>query len=162
MVREMNIENKDMKCEVDKIWEELGVKAEVKEVKKIGGVREDSKSMVLVRLKSLEDKKKIMEGKWRLGRKRERIEDDMTWMEKRAMWMIKREAARMRAGGKRVRVGYIKIWVNGQVWIWDEVEEKLVEKDNRNDGRREDISMDLDEAEVTVIEKNGFLAELGE
>lgn len=76
--------------------------------------------------------------------------------------MIKREAAGMRAGGKRVRVGYMKIWVNGQMWIWDEVEKKLVENDNGNDRKREDISMDLDEAEVRVIEKNGFLAELGE
>lgn len=95
---------------MDKILE-VGVKAEVEEVKRIGGVKGNGKGMVVARIKSLEDKKKIMDSKWRvgLGREKEKIEDDMTWMERRTMWMIKREAAGMRARGKRVRVGYMKM-----------------------------------------------------
>ncbi|KAK0169531.1 hypothetical protein PV328_011925 [Microctonus aethiopoides] len=58
------------------------------------------------------------------GGRKERIEDDLTWEERRAKWLIEKQAERKRREGAVVHVGYMKMWVNGRVWMWDEVERK--------------------------------------
>lgn len=52
-----------------------------------------------------------MEERWKLGKGKEWTEDDLTWEERRAMWRLRREAEIQRRSGKRVRIGYKKMWV---------------------------------------------------
>ncbi|EFN77663.1 hypothetical protein EAI_17355 [Harpegnathos saltator] len=77
--------------------------------------------MVLVKLGSVEQKRKMMEAKEKLRGRRERIEDDLTEEERKAKWRIEREAEVERREGKNVQVGYMKMWVNGRMKRWDEV-----------------------------------------
>lgn len=57
-------------------------------------------------------KRKVMEERWKLGKGKEWTEDDLTWEERRAMmWRLRREAEIQRRSGKRVRIGYKKMWV---------------------------------------------------
>ncbi|XP_070526965.1 golgin subfamily A member 6-like protein 2 [Cardiocondyla obscurior] len=48
--------------------------------------------------------------------------------------MVWREADRLKREGKQVKIGYKKIWVNKEMWIWDDLKEELRKWDG---GRRE-------------------------
>ena len=69
-----------------------------------------------------------MEAKNKLRERRERVKDDLTEVERRARWKIEREAQRERERGRRVQVGYMKMWVDGKVRRWDEIKEKWCEE----------------------------------
>ncbi|CAD6241466.1 GSCOCG00009263001-RA-CDS, partial [Cotesia congregata] len=49
-----------------------------------------------------------------------RIEDDFTREKRRIQRLIMEEARRERANGGRVKVGYMKIWVNDELKLWNE------------------------------------------
>lgn len=65
-----------------------------------------------------------MEKKTLKGRK-ERIEDDRTWKERRMMWKLGQIAGKESSKGKRVIVRYGKIWIEGKWWRWDEERDRL-------------------------------------
>lgn len=44
---------------------------------------------------------------------------------------MRREAERNRKVGKKVRVGYMKIWIEEKLWIWDEIKDELKEWQGR-------------------------------
>jgi hypothetical protein len=100
----------------------IGVKLDVKKALKI-----NKDKMMLAKRESWEHKKKIMLNKSKLKeRKGERmyIDDDLTNEEgkQKKLREVDREE---RDRGKRVKVGYRKIQINGEWFIWDEREEKL-------------------------------------
>jgi hypothetical protein len=100
----------------------IGVKVDVKKALEI-----DKDKMMLAKRESWEHKKKIMLNKSKLKeRKGERmyIDDDLTNEEgkQKKLREVDREE---RDRGKRVKVGYKKIQINGEWFIWDEREEKL-------------------------------------
>lgn len=80
VIRGINMGGKGVEEEVKELWRKMELKKEIeaKEVRKIG--REDSKGrgMILIKLESLEVKKRVMEAKKKLRGGRERIEDDLT------------------------------------------------------------------------------------
>lgn len=80
VIRGINMGGKGVEEEVKELWRKMELKEEIeaKEVRKIG--REDSKrrGMILIKLESLEVKKRVMEAKKKLRGGRERIEDDLT------------------------------------------------------------------------------------
>ncbi|EFN76637.1 hypothetical protein EAI_08490 [Harpegnathos saltator] len=65
-----------------------------------------------------------MEAKKKLRGRKERIENDLTVEERRTKWRIEREAEAERRKGKTVQMEYMKIWVDGRMQRWDEVEER--------------------------------------
>jgi hypothetical protein len=100
----------------------IGVKVDVKKALKI-----NKDKMMLAKRESWEHKKKIMLNKSKLKeRKGERmyIDDDLTneGGKQKKLREVDREE---RDRGKRVKVGYRKIQINGEWFIWDEREEKL-------------------------------------
>lgn len=66
-----------------------------------------------------------MERKGKLKNRKEWIDEDLTWKERKVKWLIKRKAEKVRVEEKRVRVGHMKIWIEGREWRWDEREGKL-------------------------------------
>jgi len=48
-----------------------------------------------------------------------------TWGERKMRWKLEEIARMEERKGKRVWVGYGKIRIEGQLWRWDEEEEKL-------------------------------------
>ncbi|XP_076641123.1 uncharacterized protein LOC143352486 [Halictus rubicundus] len=129
VVRRIKVEGRDTKEEIKKLWEKMELRYEgVKEVRKIGKVGKDGRGMVLVMMKSREYKREVMEGTKKLRGSDERIGDDLTEEERRARWKIEREVERERRKGRNVQVGYMKMWVNGKLRRWDEIEEKWLEE----------------------------------
>lgn len=102
----------------------MEIKEEVMEIRKVGGLDRKGKGMILVRLRGVEEKRKIMEARKKLRGEKLRVGDDLTGVERRARWKIEREAEKERRLGKRVGIGYMKIWVDGVMKSWDEIEER--------------------------------------
>ena len=70
-----------------------------------------------------------MRKKGNLRGRREIIQEDFTWKQKRMQWLIKEIGEKEKKQGKRVKIGYGKLIVNEKVWYWDE--ERLVLRDAR-------------------------------
>lgn len=49
----------------------------------------------------------------------------MTKKERKIEWLVKRESERKSREGMRVKVEYMKLEVEKNLWVWDEVKEKL-------------------------------------
>lgn len=100
-----------IKEEVERLIENMDVKVDKSEVRKVGGGR----GMVMVKLGSIEQKKMVMEKKKRLKERKEKIEDDLTWKERRR-WMINaRMVARKEEGkGRIVWKGYRGVKIDGK------------------------------------------------
>ena len=82
----------------------------------------------------------VMKGKAKLRERREWIVDNLTEKERRVEWWIKKEAERTRREGKKVREGYMKIWIEDKLWVWDEMKDELRKwkgREVKEDGRRE-------------------------
>ncbi|CAD6217865.1 GSCOCG00011400001-RA-CDS, partial [Cotesia congregata] len=82
-------------------------------MRKIGGLDENGKGLVLVEMDGFSKKKEVMLAKSKLKGEIVRIEDDLTFEERRVKNIIIEEAMKERALGKTVKVRYMKMWVNG-------------------------------------------------
>jgi hypothetical protein len=90
---------------------EIGVKVNVKEAFKI-----NKDKMMLVKIER--------KGKERKG-ERMYIDDDLTNEEKKTQKKLREVTREVRNKGKRVKIGYRKIQINGEWFIWTKREEKL-------------------------------------
>ncbi|KAJ3622274.1 hypothetical protein MTP99_002793 [Tenebrio molitor] len=87
---------------------EIGVKVNVKEAFKI-----NKDKMMLAKIESWEQKKNIM------------LNDDLTKEKRQTQKKLRELAREERDRGKRVKIGYRKIQINGEWFRWDERQEKL-------------------------------------
>ncbi|XP_070529053.1 uncharacterized protein PF3D7_1120000-like [Cardiocondyla obscurior] len=115
-------EKKALKEQVGEIIKATGVKAKIEDVNKIGGVNKGGYGMVC---------------KGKLKDRTEWIEDDLTEYERKVEWLIKREADKLKREGKQVKIGYKKIWVNKEMWIWDDLKEELRKWDGAKEFEKE-------------------------
>jgi hypothetical protein len=102
---------------------ELGVKVNVKEEFKI-----NKDKMMLAKIESWEQKKNILLNKSKLKEKEDErmyIDDDLTQEERETQKKLRELVREERNRGKRVKIGYRKIQINGEWFRWDEREEKL-------------------------------------
>ncbi|CAG5096827.1 Protein of unknown function [Cotesia congregata] len=112
--------NKEWSQEVERIWEKIGVEGGKRNMRKIGGIDKEGKSLVLIEMEGLEKKREVMMAKSKLKGEKVRIEDDLTREERRIQRLIMEEARKERENGKRVKVGYMKMWVNDELRLWNE------------------------------------------
>ncbi|XP_070527383.1 uncharacterized protein PF3D7_1120000-like [Cardiocondyla obscurior] len=118
-------DKKALKEQVGEIFEAIGVKAKIEDVNKIGGVNKEGFEMVWVKMENFKEKLEILRGKGKLKDKTEWITDDLTEYERKVEWIIKREADRLKREGKQVKIGYKRIWINKEMWLWDDLKEEL-------------------------------------
>lgn len=96
-----------MKKEIRKICKEVGVEIEIEDLRRIKTGREEWGQLVVVKLKSEEARKKILENKSRLKGREIWIEEDQTFREWKIKWKLKRIAEEeVRKGKKSV----FRIW----------------------------------------------------
>ncbi|XP_066597110.1 golgin subfamily A member 6-like protein 22 [Prorops nasuta] len=119
----------ELKKEVEGIMKIVGVEKGVKEVRRMGKREGEGRKGVTVEMEDRESKRKVMEGKHKLRGRKERIEEDLTWKERKVMGIVRRVAEEERRKGRRVNVGYMKVWVEGREWRWDEEREGLWDKE---------------------------------
>lgn len=111
---------------VERIFERIGVQAKVEEAREVGRRGLDGKEgMIEVKMETLEDKAMVMRKKANLKGRNERIEDDLTWKERRMQWLIRERAEEEKGKGKRVIIRYGKLIVNGETWVWDQKREVI-------------------------------------
>lgn len=99
-----------LKEEVEEIVKQTGVVTKIEGTRRIGKKNGERREMVWIRLSSVKEKIEVMKGKRNL---REWILDDLTEKERKIEWLIKREAERKRREGRRVRIGFVKLLVEG-------------------------------------------------
>ena len=125
---------------VKEMMGELKTEVEIKGVKIVGRREESKGEMVIVKLGSIDQKRRVLE------RRGERIEEDWTWEERKRQWRLGQIADEERRTGRRVWLGYGKIWIKGELWKWEEREEKLKDgrgriwggEENEEEGREEE------------------------
>lgn len=140
IIKRVEVRNGKRKEAVEEILEKIGVKVEIKEIKRIRGGMEDTEEMVLVKLEDQEQKREIMRKKGMLKGRKERILDDWTWKERKMRWSLEEIARGEERKGNKVGLGYGKIRINEQWWRWDEEEEVL--RDGRGNKRHQEKGED--------------------
>jgi len=114
IVKKMREGEGDMKG-MERVWKKLGMEVKVESIREIKGGGGSRGSMWL-RVGSKEEKRRIMQSKWKLKGEEVRIEEDLTWEERRIKWRIRQCAMREEEKGKRVRMRHRGIWVEGKWW----------------------------------------------
>ena len=89
----------------------------------------------------MEGTEEVMREKTKLRGRRERIEEDLRWKERRMQWRLQEIAQRGKRSGRWVQVGYGKVTINGNTWFRDEEIELL------RDCRRREMEMEREERE---------------
>ncbi|EFN83458.1 vicilin-like seed storage protein At2g18540 [Harpegnathos saltator] len=140
--RRRNIITRGTKRGEREIWErlrkiirELGIEMEVKEIRKMGRGKETETERRIIRVERIKGKREIMRRRKEIMEKGIKVEDDLTWKERKMRWNLKEIAREERGKGKNVWVKYGRIQIRGKWWKWDEKEEKL--RDNEEGIRTE-------------------------
>lgn len=88
----------------------------------------------LIELKNVEDKETVMKNKHKLrnlkGEERIYINEDLTINERKKQAEIRKIGKIMTNEGKKVKLGYSKITVDGEEWKWNKTENKLEKTKN--------------------------------
>jgi len=95
----------DLEVRVMKVFEAIGAEVGIEWIRRIRGKEDGEGEMVVVRLGSREQKRQVMEKKKELKGKKIRIEDNLTWGERRMKWRIGEIAEEERRKGNRVWTG---------------------------------------------------------
>lgn len=106
----------------DVFREGLKLTIEPKKVLKIGS------KTCLVEMENMEDKRKLMENKYKLKEikdKRIYVNDDLTKNELEIRKKLRAIAQEEKLKGKEVKIGYSKLTVDGNVWRWNKSKDKL-------------------------------------
>lgn len=101
---------------------------------KLMGARKLGEKMGLVEMESVADKLFILRNKNKLRRLKNPIyvDSDHTQKERDMQAKIRIRAREERNMGNLVRIGYKKMYINHNEWIWDEEKTGLIIKDKRN------------------------------
>lgn len=112
----------------DVFKDHLQVEVNIKKAFKLG------KKTCLIELNNSEDKKAVMQNKYKLKENKNEsifINDDLTKREMNINKEIRSLAKKEKDSGKKVKIGYRKLTINDEVWRWNKSKEKL-EKDPKN------------------------------
>lgn len=98
-----------------------------REVEKVETVKTGRGEILIIKMKNWEAKRKVMEEKGKLRERSEKIyiDDDLTQEERRVQRCIRERGNKERESGKRVKIGYRKIQINGVTLRWNEENERL-------------------------------------
>ncbi|XP_024888585.1 uncharacterized protein PFB0145c-like [Temnothorax curvispinosus] len=125
IVKEEKLRNvKERKENFEKLMEELNsTEGSIEEIQEIGN---GEYKMRLLKCKNWEAKRDIMKKKKELGRKYGSfLDDDLTKQERQIQTEIRKIAREKREKGKRVTIGYQKMWEDNKEWRWNESKGRL-------------------------------------
>ncbi|XP_068994234.1 ribonuclease Y-like [Neodiprion pinetum] len=115
VLRGARIEKGRKKEGLKKIMQVIGVEVEVKDMWEVGAKKGGETGIWIARLGNREKKRRVMGRKSLFKGREERIEEDLTWAERRMKWKLREIAAIEERRGNRVRMGYAKIWIEGKM-----------------------------------------------
>lgn len=83
LIRGLGMKEGKRRDAVEEMLERIEVKVEIEEVKRLGGDKDKRKELIWVRLGNEAQKRKVMEKKFKLRGKKERILEGWTWKERK-------------------------------------------------------------------------------
>ena len=83
IIKEVQVGSGTGEEELKNLMSDIGAQVRVEEVRNLAGKREGKGSILLVKLGSEQDRKEVLEKKKRLKGREERIEEDLTWRERK-------------------------------------------------------------------------------
>lgn len=103
IIKEAEVKKDKRREAAEKIIKIIGVKVEIKEIRRIGeGTEKGKGEMLLIKLENEKQKREIMRKKKTLKGKRKRISEDLTWREWKIRWKVGEIARREKAEGRKV------------------------------------------------------------
>jgi len=99
----------------------------VKEVQIAGG---EGREVIIIQMGSWERKEEIMRKKKKLGSRKIYIDNDLIQEEKEVQRKLRVVARGERTKGRKTKVGYRRIEIEGQLYVWNEEENRIVKKRN--------------------------------
>lgn len=119
----------EAKQTVEKLFTEtLGVQSKIIDAFKIN--KPDKKGILLVKMENWHMKQEVMKMKNKLKGSQIYIEHDLTNEERKIQWEIRNIAKEENAKGKQTRIGFKKLIINGEEFVWNNKENGLI---NRKD-----------------------------
>lgn len=103
IIREVEVYIKEGKRReaVENLFKVIGAKANIEDIKRIGGEVEEEGETIVVRLENAEQRKEIMGKKRNLKGRRERITKDWTWRQRKMRWRLEKRARMEEKNGRR-------------------------------------------------------------
>ncbi|KAL6417641.1 hypothetical protein ACFW04_012599 [Cataglyphis niger] len=112
LIKGVEVKEGRRRVAVEELFDSIGIKAEIEEVRKIGGSVEEGREMMVIRLKNEDQKREVWNKKKLLKGRKERILEDWTWKERRMRWSLERIAKGEEKKGRKVWIGYGKIRID--------------------------------------------------
>ncbi|KAL6418757.1 hypothetical protein ACFW04_011804 [Cataglyphis niger] len=110
LIKEMKV--KEGRRTAEELFDNIGVKEEIEEVRKIGGGVEGGSKMMVVRLKNEDQRREIWNKKKLLKDRKEKILEDWTWKERKMRWRLEGIAREEEKKGRKIWIGYGKIRID--------------------------------------------------
>lgn len=131
IIKGKSFSNENIKHEVKEfLRQEINVTTDIEEAFMVG--RREAK-MTIVKLKSFDQKLKVLQQKRNLGDNEIYIDCDLTMDEQKIQAAIRKVAREEKGKGKKTKVGYRKIIINNTKYEWSEAEggslKKVVDQD---------------------------------
>ncbi|CAL1680915.1 unnamed protein product [Lasius platythorax] len=114
IITELKKEKKNIYETTREFLEEFGV---IEGVKRIQAVGKEGREMIIVEMSSREEKEGIMKVKKKLGSRRVYIDHDLTMEEREVQRKLRERAREEKMEGRRVKVGYRKIEIQGKLYV---------------------------------------------
>jgi len=89
----------------------------------------EGREVVIIRMDSWERKEEIMRKK-KFGNRKIYIDNDLIQEERDVQRKLREIARGERTDGRRARVGYRRIEIEGQTYVWKEEENRMVKRKN--------------------------------
>lgn len=121
----------------------------IPEVVKVCG-RVAKEGRVLIKFKSEEDRNIVRESRHKLKGRKEWVEKDLTWWERRTQWELRKLAAELEREGKSVKVMLGMIWIDEKWWKWMDVSRDLRDFKGTK-WMREKEKEEMDIMECTIV-----------
>lgn len=102
VMRGLKVGEGNIETGIEKVMKDIGVEVRIEEVRRIKTGKGEWGEMVVVKLGSEEEKKKVMEGKKKLRGEKVWIMEDLTWEERKMRWKMKEIAKREEEKGNKV------------------------------------------------------------
>lgn len=120
IIRGKDFNKENAKQEIKEfVRKEIGVEAGVEEAYRVG---KSEMMMTLVKLENFEQKVEILKKKRRLGHQEIYIECDLTQEDQKVQAAIRKVAREEKKNGKRTKIGYRKILIDGISYKWSDEE----------------------------------------
>lgn len=131
VIKGLKVEETNVKSEVQKFLEkEMGVEGVVNNAYKIG--KQKGKELIVAEMNDIEAKNEVMNKKKNLGKTQVYIENDLTVAERQIQNAIKQIAFNERKQGKKTKIGYQKLKIDGMDYKWSKSELQLIPADQKN------------------------------